>query len=149
MKLYLCPFTLIFPYYNSDCLIPCFSAEWWHWRSLSRSLSQNTENPRISFCIYLQKELETLCIIWQKIVIESWTNYCKYLLILCNTILSFAHVWTALLWTKPMLVVFWAEGKKHLPFFSFTSKHFSLKTKHLRMQRSFFSSRTGISYFSC
>jgi hypothetical protein len=39
----------------------------------------------------------------------------------------------ALMWTKSMLLPFWAEGEKHLPFFSFTSKHLSYITKfHLR-----------------
>jgi hypothetical protein len=32
-------------------------------------------------------------------------------------------------WTKPMLVVFWTEGEKHLPFFSFTSKHLLSRIK--------------------
>jgi hypothetical protein len=35
------------------------------------------------------------------------------------------------------LQFFWAEGEKHLPFFLFTSKHFSLKTKRLHTPRSF------------
>jgi hypothetical protein len=43
----------------------------------------------------------------------------------------------ALVWTKPTLVAFLAEGEKHLPFFSFTSKHLLYTTK-LPLKRSIF-----------
>ena len=40
-----------------------------------------------------------------------------------NATLPFIRVLSAFLWTKPMLAAFRAEGEKHIPFFSFTSKH--------------------------
>jgi hypothetical protein len=86
---------------------------------------------------------------------------CKYLVIPFYLLL---HVWTTLLWTEQMLVDFWAEGEKHLPFFSFTSKHLLLRPGSLRKRsifvynkvsfdtehlRNVFSSKTGIPCFSC
>ena len=69
-----------------------------------------------------------------------WIYCCKYLQMLCNATLPFIRVLSAFLWTKPMLAAFRAEGEKHIPFFSFTSKHHlrKIKERHPHIQWSIF-----------
>ena len=100
-------------------------------RHLNWNNSGGSATPRkilgSTFAVICRNTWKILCSIWQKVAIDTEqiiVIICKYLVIPFYLLL---HVWTALLWKKQMLVTFWAEGEKHLPFFSFTSKHFHVQ----------------------
>jgi hypothetical protein len=75
----------------------------------------------VTSCIELRM---FLALFLQKIVTKSWRQHCTYLSIPCNIILPFRACTNCFVVDETHDYSFWAEGEKHLPFFSCTSKHF-------------------------